>query len=97
MQPLIGTYTHHNKEIAAIVVLAMDTDFATRTVEAQEFANRLAMYCVGYKCKSVRQLLGIEELNVKESLREISESFKENVQFLQVVLVDSRESEIFRM
>lgn len=89
MQPLIGTYTHHNKEIAAIVVLAMDTDFATRTVEAQEFANRLAMYCVGYKCKSVEELLN-PELGLDADIQILKSELRENVQLQKVVLVDGR-------
>src|SRR5574338_1018997 len=48
MYPLIGSYIHHNREKAAMVVLSFETDFAARTKEAIEAANKLAMLACGF-------------------------------------------------
>src|SRR5574337_185839 len=40
----IGTYTHHDGSIGAMVFLACETDFVARTDEFKQLANDLAMH-----------------------------------------------------
>lgn len=41
---VIGSYVHHNKQLAAIVELNCQTDFSARNSEFLELANKLAMH-----------------------------------------------------
>jgi len=41
---LIGSYVHHNKQVAVLVEIGTQTDFAARRPEVQEFAKNVAMH-----------------------------------------------------
>jgi len=41
---VIGSYVHHNKQLAAIIELNCQTDFSSRNPEFLELANKLAMH-----------------------------------------------------
>jgi elongation factor Ts len=43
---IIGSYTHNNRKVAAIVELQCETDFVAQNPEVMEFANNLAMHIV---------------------------------------------------
>jgi elongation factor Ts len=43
---IIGSYTHNNRKVAAIVEVQCETDFVAQNPEVMEFANNLAMHIV---------------------------------------------------
>jgi elongation factor Ts len=76
---IIGSYTHNNRKVAAIVEVQCETDFVAQNPEVMEFANNLAMHIVAMN----PQYVSAEEISAEETekakeffLEEIGQSDK---------------------
>lgn len=76
---IIGSYTHNNRKVAAMVELQCETDFVAQNPEVMEFANNLAMHIVAMN----PQYVSSDEISAEETqkatdffLEEIGESDK---------------------
>lgn len=52
---VIGSYVHHNKQLAAIIELNCQTDFSARNPEFLELANKLAMHVASTNPRYLRR------------------------------------------
>lgn len=59
---IIGSYTHNNHKVAALVELQCETDFVAQNPEVMEFANNLAMHIVAMN----PQYVSAEEISEEE-------------------------------
>ena len=76
---IIGSYTHNNRKVAAIVEVQCETDFVAQNPEVMEFADNLAMHIVAMN----PQYVSAEEISDEETqkakdffLEEIGQSDK---------------------
>lgn len=76
---IIGSYTHNNRKVAAMVELQCETDFVAQNPEVMEFANNLAMHIVAMN----PQYVSADEISAEETqkatdffLEEIGQSDK---------------------
>ena len=79
----IAAYVHHNKKVAAMVLLQCETDFVAKNKEFQKLAYEIAMQVAAMKPKSTKELLKQEyirdskktiELLIKESIAKLGEN-----------------------
>lgn len=62
---IIGSYTHNNRKVAAIVEVQCETDFVAQNPEVMEFANNLAMHIVAMN----PQYVSAEEISDEETAK----------------------------
>lgn len=71
----VGSYIHHDRSGGTIIQLSVTTDFASRTSEARDGANVIAMAVHGAKADSVADALVAEcrdGLTVREAMAKLS-------------------------
>lgn len=69
----VFSYVHHNGKVAALVVLACETDFVAKTDEFQHLGHELAMQV------AAGEPIGIQELMDQEYMRDPSKKITELV------------------
>jgi elongation factor Ts len=62
---IIGSYTHTNRKVAALVEVQCETDFVAQNPEVMEFANNLAMHIVAMS----PQYVSAEEISESETAK----------------------------
>ncbi len=97
-QGVISAYTHHDSSVAALVVLACETDFVARTKDFRDLAHELAMQVAATKPKDIKSLLKQawirdEKREVVDLIKQLSAKTGENIQVREFTRLALREDD----
>lgn len=67
----IFTYTHHNRQMGAILELKCATDFVSRSPDFHKLGSSLVMHIAAMNPQTVEELLSQDSISEKATIKEI--------------------------